>query len=145
MRTFEMHRGNDESGVSGTGKVLEGVVFSDGPCVVRWVTELNGRSEARYDSFASFVDIHINSHKSNKTTVIFSDGEVYAQEPKAVIPRTKKRRKADIPKVAVQPVQTEVGQSDNEPKPIEVPHSESKKAVDSKASNTFTNGKNAAA
>lgn len=126
MRTFEMIRGNDESGVSGTGKVLEGVVFSDGPCVVRWVTELNGRSEARYDSFASFVDIHINSHASNKTKVVFSDGEVYEQAVKAILPRTKKRRKAKVPEVVVEgaPVSTGLQQDVSSVAKISQPASE---------------------
>lgn len=127
MRTFEMHRGNDESGVSGTGKVLEGVVFSDGPCVIRWVTELNGRSEARYDSFASFVDIHINSHASNKTKIVFSDGEVYEQAPKAILPRTKRRRKAALPTV-VEEVRPElVEQVTDGNGAAQVSHSEGKK------------------
>lgn len=37
MRRFELHRDQDVSGVSGTGVVAEGVEFSDGPCVVRWI------------------------------------------------------------------------------------------------------------
>ena len=127
MRTFEMHRGNDESGVSGTGKVLEGVVFSDGPCVIRWVTELNGRSEARYDSFASFIDIHVNSHASNQTKVIFSDGEVYEQTPKAILPRTKRRRKAPVLAVAKEAVSGSLGEVTDANGPTQVSHSESKK------------------
>jgi hypothetical protein len=39
MRLFELHRDHDVSGVSGTGVVAEGVEFSDGTCVVRWVTD----------------------------------------------------------------------------------------------------------
>ena len=34
-RTFVLHRAEDVSGVSGTGVVAEGVVFSDGTVVVR--------------------------------------------------------------------------------------------------------------
>lgn len=127
MRTFEMFRGNDESGVSGTGKVLEGVVFSDGPCVVRWVTELNGRSEARYDSFASFVDIHINSHASNKTTVVFSDGEVYGQANEVGVPKLKKRRARKVSRVAVEEPQVSSGLLVNAVEPQEVSQPESKK------------------
>lgn len=36
MRTFELHRDTDVSGVSGTGVVAEGVVFTDGTTVIRW-------------------------------------------------------------------------------------------------------------
>ncbi len=127
MRTFEMHRGNDESGVSGVGRVLEGVVFSDGPCVVRWVTELNGRSENRYDSFAAFISIHVTSHSGNKTKIVFSDGEIYEQAPKTELPRTRQRRKAKVSAVAVQDISSEVGQSDNVPSTTEISHIKSKK------------------
>lgn len=36
MKNFELHRDVDETGVSGTGVVAEGVEFSDGVVVVRW-------------------------------------------------------------------------------------------------------------
>lgn len=39
MRRFELHRDEDVSGVSGTGVVAEGVVFTDGPAVLRWTSE----------------------------------------------------------------------------------------------------------
>ena len=38
MRTFDLFRSKDISGVSGTGKVAEGVVFHDGVTVVRWLS-----------------------------------------------------------------------------------------------------------
>lgn len=34
---FELHRDTDISGVSGTGKVAEGVIFSDGEAVIHWL------------------------------------------------------------------------------------------------------------
>ena len=37
MRRFELHRDVDVSGVSGVGVVAEGVAFSDGTSVVRWI------------------------------------------------------------------------------------------------------------
>lgn len=39
MKRFELHREHDVSGVSGVGRVAEGVQFSDGSCVLRWLTE----------------------------------------------------------------------------------------------------------
>lgn len=111
MRTFEMTRNHDESGVSGTGKVLEGVVFSDGPCVVRWVADNSpARSEARYDSFGAFVAIHVSPHMDNKTEIRFSDGEVYENNAKVedAVPRTGKRKPRKPAGVAVEagPVST---------------------------------------
>lgn len=38
MRRFHLQRDTDVSGVSGTGKVAEGVLFSDGAVALRWVT-----------------------------------------------------------------------------------------------------------
>ncbi|WP_028474102.1 hypothetical protein [Nocardioides alkalitolerans] len=37
MRRFELHRDQDVTGISGVGVVAEGVVFSDGTTVVRWI------------------------------------------------------------------------------------------------------------
>ena len=37
-RRFELVRDVDVSGISGTGVVAEGVEFSDGTVVIRWIT-----------------------------------------------------------------------------------------------------------
>lgn len=79
MRTFVMNRASDETGVSGTGDVLEGVQFSDGRVAVRWLSDLS--SIAVYDSIRDFVSIHISSHPTNNTTLTFSDGTVWRGEP----------------------------------------------------------------
>ena len=39
MRTFELHRAEDETGVSGVGIIAEGCRFSDGWCAMRWKNE----------------------------------------------------------------------------------------------------------
>ena len=39
MKTFELIREIDISGVSGTGIVAEGIIFSDGRIAMRWLTE----------------------------------------------------------------------------------------------------------
>ncbi len=38
MRRFYLKRLEDESGVSGSGRVAEGVEFSDGACALNWLT-----------------------------------------------------------------------------------------------------------
>jgi hypothetical protein len=38
-RCFELHRDVDETGVSGTGVVAEGVKFSDGVVALRWISQ----------------------------------------------------------------------------------------------------------
>jgi len=40
MKLFHLERTEDASGVSGIGKVVEGVVFDDGTVVLRWLTEV---------------------------------------------------------------------------------------------------------
>lgn len=37
MRLFYLDREQDVSGVSGVGRVAEGVCFDDGQCVLRWL------------------------------------------------------------------------------------------------------------
>lgn len=73
MRTFRMIRQFDETGVSGTGEVLEGVIFTDGACVVRWKTDIACQSDWR--SFDDFLKIHVFAHPDNKTIIQFNDGE----------------------------------------------------------------------
>jgi len=80
--TFSMHRGTDESGISGEGKVLDGVIFEDGLTVVRWVTVEASQSTVVYDcsakegekpttGFQKFLDIHVRAHPANNTVITF--------------------------------------------------------------------------
>lgn len=39
MRRFELHRFEDETGISGVGVVAEGVELSSGVVVLQWLTE----------------------------------------------------------------------------------------------------------
>lgn len=73
-----MNRGNDESGVSGTGDVLEGVEFSDGRVVVEWISK--PASTVIWNNFEDFFKIHVASHPGNKSVITFSDGEQIFQE-----------------------------------------------------------------
>lgn len=70
MRKFNLHRREDESGVSGTGIVTEGVEFSDGTCVMRWLTST--KSTALYNNIDELVQIH--GHQG-RTVAVFEDGE----------------------------------------------------------------------
>lgn len=55
-RLFSLMRDRDETGISGTGKVAEGVLFGSGKCVLHWCTQT--RSVAVYDSIADLIRIH---------------------------------------------------------------------------------------
>ena len=56
MRFFELHRDIDETGISGTGIVAEGVEFHDGTAALRWKSEF--KSTAVYASMADVEAIH---------------------------------------------------------------------------------------
>lgn len=73
-----MIRNNDESGVSGTGIVIEGIIFSTGRTVVQWLVA--PCSVAIYESFADFRAIHIDSHPTNRTVLLWDDGDIEEQE-----------------------------------------------------------------
>lgn len=55
-KIFHMIRERDVSGISGTGKVLEGIQFSDGTIVVRWLSK--HASTAVYNNIEEFEAIH---------------------------------------------------------------------------------------
>jgi hypothetical protein len=64
-RLFYLNRQEDATGISGTGLVAEGVVFSDGTCVVRWITPV--RSAVFYNSIADVTYIHGHQGKTKIT------------------------------------------------------------------------------
>ena len=75
MRRFVMHRTHDVSGVSGTGLVLEGVLFSTGVVVVHWLTPPPRGSISVFDSLDQFLAIHVQPHPDNQSMIVFEDGE----------------------------------------------------------------------
>lgn len=62
MRRFLLRRIKDESGVSGTGNVAEGIVFTSGKAVLNWRTEHT--SVAVYDSLEELMAIHGHDGKT---------------------------------------------------------------------------------
>lgn len=56
MRNFQLHRHEDISGISGTGIVAEGVEFTNGKCVISWLTETS--SIAIYNNINELEMIH---------------------------------------------------------------------------------------
>jgi hypothetical protein len=61
-KLFVLNRIDDESGVSGTGIVAEGVEFSDGTAVLRWRSHI--ASTAVYDSIRALNAIHGHDGKT---------------------------------------------------------------------------------
>lgn len=62
MKLFYLNRIEDESGISGTGAVAQGVEFDDGTCALRWMTE--HRSSAFYESVETLEKIHGHNGKT---------------------------------------------------------------------------------
>ena len=56
MKLFELRRSEDESGISGTGTVAQGVIFDNGWCALTWLTEHT--SVAFYTSIKEVIAIH---------------------------------------------------------------------------------------
>lgn len=75
-RTFRLVRTEDVSGVSGTGAVAEGVTFTDGTTVLRWLRA--GGSTAVYDSHERMAAIHGHD---GRTTVEWAEARAAAVAP----------------------------------------------------------------
>jgi catechol 2,3-dioxygenase-like lactoylglutathione lyase family enzyme len=56
LKLFHLERTEDASGVSGIGKVAEGVVFDDGTVVLRWLTEV--KSTVVFQSIKDVESVH---------------------------------------------------------------------------------------
>ena len=56
MRRFHLDRRVDNTGVSGTGRVAEGVVFRNGWVVLQWLTHTPGL--AIYENIAQVQRVH---------------------------------------------------------------------------------------
>lgn len=79
-RAFTVIRVNDESGVSGVGRVLDGVLFHTGQVVICWRTDVEAATHGFsslgiYPSWKAFEFIHIESHPTNETQVVWLDEE----------------------------------------------------------------------
>jgi hypothetical protein len=68
MRRFQFKRNEDETGISGTGIVAEGVVLTGGRTVVNWLTKYPTTSI--YDSFADAEFLHGHD---GKTEIVWLD------------------------------------------------------------------------
>ncbi len=69
MRKFWLNRIEDETGISGTGVVAEGVEFDNGWCAVCWLTETT--SAAIYPLGIESVE-KIHGH-NGKTQIVFEE------------------------------------------------------------------------
>lgn len=73
---FTLIRHHDESGISGTGRVLDGVIFHTGQVVICWRSNVHSdgvgySSLGVYPSWDAFLHVHVQSHPSGQTEIRF--------------------------------------------------------------------------
>lgn len=71
-RTFTVHRAADATGISGTGRVLDGVIFHTGQVVVCWRSDHG--SITVFENWTAFDNVHLRAHPENRARVMFADG-----------------------------------------------------------------------
>lgn len=71
-RRFELHRDVDETGVSGTGVVAEGIAFSDGVVTLHWISAWPS-SVVHYERGVESVE-HVHGH-NGATRIVWLDEE----------------------------------------------------------------------
>ncbi len=76
VKLFHLYRIEDQSGVSGTGPVVEGVEFTNGWCALRWVTNMS--SVCFYQSIEEVRRVHGHG---GKTELIVHDFEPLSKAP----------------------------------------------------------------
>jgi hypothetical protein len=85
VRTFQLVRTTDVTGISGTGVVAEGVEWSDGTVVLRWLPSATTRGAAGVrPTTVIHEDVHsvVALHGHGAATVVrYDDGTVLAQRP----------------------------------------------------------------
>tara|TARA_R100001224_G_C3974817_1_gene133758 strand:- start:102 stop:416 length:315 start_codon:yes stop_codon:yes gene_type:complete len=75
IRSFTVCRQHDQTGVSGEGVIIEGVVLASGHCIVHWLFPPPRGGIAIFDSLEDFLKVHVKPHPQNKTIITFEDGE----------------------------------------------------------------------
>ncbi len=68
LRRFYVLRVADPTGVSGTGRIVEGVIFPDGTTVLKW--RLPTSSLVVFESFEEFQEIYLHKHHLCNTFVL---------------------------------------------------------------------------
>lgn len=64
MKRFHLVRNKDISGVSGTGRVAEGVQFTDGTAALKWLVA--PKSTGFYNSISDVIQVHDHRGTGNE-------------------------------------------------------------------------------
>jgi len=71
LRRFYLQRSSDETGISGTGRVLNGVLFTSGKVVVEWCGQY--ASVTLHESMESFKAVHMSPHHPTANKLVWLD------------------------------------------------------------------------
>jgi hypothetical protein len=78
-RRFRMYRKKDSKKVSGSGWVLDGVLWHTGKVTVCWRTDISLDTKVKvssiaiYDSLEDFLKLHVELHPKNGTEIVWLD------------------------------------------------------------------------
>lgn len=86
MRRFYLRRKEDISGMSGVGKIAEGVEFSNGRVAIIWLSEFE--STGQYSSITALERVHTHNGKHD-TRVVWIDPKFEEVEEKVKETKTK--------------------------------------------------------
>ena len=75
IRSFTVCRQYDETGISGEGVIIEGIVLASGHCIIHWLFPPPRGGIAIFDSLEDFLKVHVKPHPQNKPIITFEDGE----------------------------------------------------------------------
>jgi hypothetical protein len=78
-RLFTLLRHFDETGVSGTGRIIDGIIFHTGQVVICWRSDMRPQnpgysSIAIYPSWEAFLEIHVHPHGPDSAEIRFLSG-----------------------------------------------------------------------
>lgn len=69
IQVFRLIRKKDESGYSGVGIVLTGIIFENGMTVIQWTAVRDRQSIAIYKDFDDFKHFHVDGHPTNESEI----------------------------------------------------------------------------
>lgn len=72
---FEVHRSKDPKEISGTGHVIDGVIFPNGKTVIQW-RHKKKQSVAIFDTFTQFQSVHMKHHDGSQLNWVSGFDEV---------------------------------------------------------------------
>ena len=75
IETFTLCRVADETGVSGEGVIIEGVVLATGQAIIHWLYPPPRGGIAIFDNLEDFLKVHVYPHPGNGSILTYSNGE----------------------------------------------------------------------